>query len=133
MLPALGDASDVGGLMSAIARGERLPSGVTLDPVRAAVTTVLAAGGYPEHPQSGDRIDLPAAPSDTLVFHAGTRRLDDGSLVTNGGRVLAVTGLGDSIEAAQARSQAFASMVQFAGKQYRTDIGWRALTRASLP
>jgi phosphoribosylamine---glycine ligase len=67
------------------------------------------------------------------VFHAGTKRADDGSLVTSGGRVLAITGVGDSIEAAQHTSQSFAAAVSFSGKQFRTDIGWRELTRLSLP
>ncbi|MGH7616373.1 MAG: phosphoribosylamine--glycine ligase [Gemmatimonadaceae bacterium] len=131
VLPALSDGADLFGLMAAVARGERLPPGAALNTSRAAVTTVLAAAGYPEQPRAGDRIELPAAPGDTLVFHAGTRRADDGSLVTSGGRVLAVTGLGESIEEAQQRSQSFAAAVSFAGKQFRTDIGWRELTRSA--
>ena len=93
------------------------------------MTTVLAASGYPEQPRSGDRIEIPRAPSDVLVFHAGTKRAADGSLVTAGGRVLGVTGLGDSIDDAQAASQKFAAEVSFEGKQFRRDIGWRELTR----
>ena len=68
-----------------------------------------------------------------LVFHAGTKRDTGGSFVTAGGRVLAVTGLGDTMEEAQRRSQESAAAVEFAGKQYRTDIGWRELTRAGVP
>jgi phosphoribosylamine---glycine ligase len=132
VLPALGDTCGVSELMFAIARGDRLPS-ADLSPSRCAVTTVLAASGYPERPRTGDQIDIPRVPDDVLVFHAGTRRADDGSLVTSGGRVLAVTGLGDSIEGAQQRSQSFAAEVSFPGKQYRTDIGWRELTRSGLP
>ena len=128
VLPALSDATPISELMHTIARGDRLPE-VKLEASRAAVTTVLAAAGYPEHPRAGDPITLPAAPSDVLVFHAGTKRDAGGTLVTAGGRVLTVTGLGDSMQAAQQRSQQFASQVGFADKQYRTDIGWRELTR----
>jgi phosphoribosylamine--glycine ligase len=133
VLPVLSDDSAVSELLFAIARGEQLPSGKELIASRSAVTTVLAAAGYPDRPRSGDVIRIPDVPNDVLVFHAGTRRGDDDSLVTSGGRVLAVTGLGDSIEAAQQRSQSFAASVEFAGKQFRTDIGWRELTRSGLP
>jgi phosphoribosylamine--glycine ligase len=132
VLPALDDAASLSELMFAVARGDRLPSGASLDTSRCAVTTVLAAAGYPERPRNGDRIDIPRPPDDVLVFHAGTKREGSGSLVTSGGRVLAITGLGESIEAAQQRSQSFAASVSFAGKQFRTDIGWRELTRSSL-
>ena len=94
-----------------------------------AVTTVLAAAGYPESPRTGDVITIPPAPDDVLVFHAGTKRRDDGALVTSGGRVLAITALASSFEEAQRKSRDFASRVQFAGKQFRDDIGWRELAR----
>jgi phosphoribosylamine--glycine ligase len=129
VLPVLSDESAIGELMFTVARGDRLPS-ATLVASRSAVTTVLAASGYPERPRSGDRIDIPAVPDDVLVFHAGTKRSPDGSLITSGGRVLAVTGLGDSIDVAQQRSQSFAAAIRFADKQFRTDIAWRELTRA---
>ena len=132
VLPALEDGANLSELMFAIARGDRIPSGASLATSRCAVTTVLAAAGYPERPRVGDRIDIPRPSDDVLVFHAGIKRDGSGSLVTSGGRVLAVTGLGESIEAAQQRSQSFAASVSFAGKQFRTDIGWRELTRSSL-
>jgi phosphoribosylamine--glycine ligase len=116
--------------MYTIARGDRLPETATLTTGRAAVTTVLAAAGYPEKPRTGDVIMIPAVPNDLLVFHAGTRRGDDGRLLTAGGRVLAVTGLADSFDGAQTRSQEFAAQIGFAGKQFRTDIGWREMPRA---
>src|SRR5206468_3550625 len=127
--PALAYDAPLGELMFTIARGGTLPSGVSLDATRAAVTTVLAAAGYPERPRTGDVIDCPAVCEDVLVFHAGTSRAADGSLVTSGGRVLGVTGLGRSLDEAQERSLEFAEQVQFAGKQFRTDIGWRELAR----
>jgi phosphoribosylamine--glycine ligase len=64
-----------------------------------------------------------------LVFHAGTRRDEDGSLRTSGGRVLAVTGVGDSAAEARRRSQSLAEGISFSGKQFRTDIGSRELKR----
>jgi phosphoribosylamine--glycine ligase len=133
VLPALSDESAIGELMFTVARGDRLPTNVNLAAAKSAVTTVLAAAGYPERPRGGDRVEIPTAPDDVLVFHAGTKRATDGSLVTSGGRVLAVTGLGDSIDVAQQRSQSFAAAVTFADKQFRTDIAWRELTRAGAP
>jgi len=62
-----------------------------------------------------------------LVFHAGTDRLSDGSIVTRGGRVLCVTALGDSVKTAQQRAYAALASIRFDGAQYRSDIGHRAL------
>jgi phosphoribosylamine--glycine ligase len=64
-----------------------------------------------------------------LVFHAGTKRDADGTLRTAGGRVLAVTALGATLGAAREASASFAAQVQFDGKQFRRDIGWRELAR----
>jgi phosphoribosylamine---glycine ligase len=133
VLPILDDDAALSDAMRTIARGDRLSSGMSFTASRSAVTTVLAAAGYPERPRSGDAIDIPQPPRDVLVFHAGTKPTADGKLVTSGGRVLAVTGLGDSIDAAQQKSQAFAASVAFEGKQFRTDIGWRELSRLSVP
>lgn len=130
VLPALPDDVSISDLMHTIARGGTLPR-IRLEASCAAVTTVLASAGYPEHPRTGDRITLPAISANVLVFHAGTRRDASGSLVTAGGRVLAVTGLGETMDEAQHRSQEAASAVEFADKQYRADIGWRELTRAA--
>jgi phosphoribosylamine--glycine ligase len=95
----------------------------------AAVTTVVAAEGYPGAVRSGDLIALPPDERNVIVFHAGTRRNTDGALVTAGGRVLAVTALGGSLAEAQKLSASHASLIQFAGRQYRRDIGWRDLAR----
>ena len=96
---------------------------------RVALAVVLAAAGYPEHPRKGDEIGgLPAPQEDAHVFHAGTRR-EDGRLLTAGGRVLAVTALGDSVRMAQKRAYELAQGIHFSGMQYRRDIGWRALKR----
>jgi phosphoribosylamine--glycine ligase len=96
----------------------------------AAVTTVLAAAGYPDSPRSGDVIRLPAGmPPDAIVFQAGTRLGERGELRTNGGRVLGVTGIGKTFDAARAASLAGAQAITFEGKQYRRDIGWREAER----
>jgi phosphoribosylamine--glycine ligase len=129
VLPVLPLDVSLSELLFTIARGDRLPENLRLDATRAAVTTVLAAPGYPERVRTGDAIDIPDVPSDVIVFHAGTKRAPDGALVTAGGRVLTVTGLGDSLDDAQRRSQEFAAQIAFDGKQFRTDIGWRELAR----
>ena len=96
----------------------------------AGVTTVLAAGGYPGTPRTGDPIRIPdSLPLGVRVFHAGTARDAGGRLVTAGGRVLAVTAVAGDIEAARAASIAAAESIEFPGKQFRRDIGWRELAR----
>lgn len=96
----------------------------------SAVTTVVASAGYPGSYEKEKKIDLSAVPQDghTLVFHAGTRT-EGSDLLTAGGRVLAVTGVGDTLEEAAARSRKGAEAVRFDGAFFRTDIGWRELTR----
>ena len=97
---------------------------------RCALGVVLAAAGYPDEPRRGDRIEgLPAPADDCRVFHAGTR-LDNGSLVTNGGRVLCVTSLGDSLRIARSRAYEVIDRIRFDGMQYRRDIGHRALKKS---
>jgi phosphoribosylamine--glycine ligase len=125
ILPVLDARPSLLELMLIVGRGDALPRECSVAASGCAVTTVLASAGYPERARTGDRISLPEAPDDVLVFHAGTRRDDSGELVTSGGRVLAITGLGDSIAQARARSIAFCERVEFAGKQFRADIAWR--------
>lgn len=98
---------------------------------QAAVTTVLASGGYPGPYPRGIPIDLPPEleeEADLLVFHAGTRR-DDGGLVTSGGRVLSVTGIGPTLGDAALRSRRGAEAIRFQGRHFRGDIAWRELAR----
>jgi phosphoribosylamine--glycine ligase len=98
---------------------------------RVALGVVVAARGYPEAPRRGDPIEsLPADADDCVVFHAGTRLLQD-RLVTDGGRVLCVTALGENVRAARCRAYEAVSEVQFAGLQFRSDIGQRAILRGS--
>jgi uncharacterized protein YcbX len=80
---------------------------------------------------TGDAITLPDDRDDVIVFHAGTKRLADDTLVTSGGRVVAVTAIAADIRAAQQASAAAAAQVKFEGAQFRRDIGWRELARGS--
>ena len=94
---------------------------------RVALGVVLAAHGYPLTPRKGDAITgIPAEAPDAVVFHAGTT-LDGGALKTNGGRVLCVTVLADSVKQAQQRAYELAARIRFDGMQYRKDIGHRAV------
>jgi len=109
------------------ARGE-MPVGALAWDARMAVCVVVAAAGYPGAVRTGDPIDgLAAVENEVLVFHAGTRRDDDGRLVSAGGRVLGITALGISVE--QARSKAYAAVdrIELPGKQVRRDIGARTV------
>ena len=97
---------------------------------RVALGVVLAAAGYPDAPRKGDLISqIPAATEDTMTFHAGSSFNADNQLVTSGGRVLCVVGLGDSVKMAQQKAYAVADQIEFAGKQLRRDIGNRAIGR----
>ncbi len=121
-------AHGVTALLDAAARGAPLPAVRLHD--AAAVTTVLAAAGYPDTPQRGAPISIPAdLPPEVTVYHAGTQALDDGSLVVSGGRVLTVTAVAATFDQAQHASRDAAERITFAGKQYRPDIGWRETAR----
>ncbi len=116
--------------MRAIANGDSIAGAAPIAWKKgAAVTTVVAAAGYPGTVRSGDVITLPPEEHDVIVFHAGTKRNAAGQLVTAGGRVLAVTALADTLASAQKLSAAHASRVDFSGRQFRRDIGWRELAR----
>ncbi len=97
---------------------------------RAALGVVLAAGGYPGSYRKGDVISgLPAQEmEDAKVFHAGTA-MKDGQVVTSGGRVLCVVGLGDTVAAAQQRAYALVDQIHWEGVYCRRDIGYRAIAR----
>ena len=110
-------------------------TGGTLDLVeaewdrRCALGIVMAAGGYPEDPAKGDAIEgLSKATDGSHVFHAGTK-LDGKAVLTNGGRVLCVTALGDSVKMAQRHAYEALEPIRFAGMQFRRDIGHRAIRK----
>lgn len=107
----------------------QLPSEAEWD-VRKSIGIVLAAEGYPETVRKGDVISgLGQSPEDTKIFHAGTDTTADGHIITAGGRVLCVTALGDTVLEAQINALEVCGQVTFAGMQYRSDIGYRAIAR----
>ena len=96
---------------------------------RTAIGVVLAAHGYPMNPRKGDVITgLPQDTDEVVVFHAGTQ-MTDGQVVTSGGRVLCVTALGGTLKLAQQLAYDTIQGIHFDGVQYRTDIGYRAMSR----
>ena len=124
LLPRL--QGDVLGALAATAGGDL--SGVDVHAGdEAAVTVVLAGAGYPERSDTGTTIDGvdAAEAAGALVFHAGTALQGD-QLVTNGGRILGVTAVGESIATARERAYAACELVSFAGMQYRRDIAQAA-------
>jgi len=126
VLPRL--RSDVLDVLSAATRPGGL-AGVELDwDDRAAVTLVLASGGYPASSSSGDVIaGLDAVPAGVEVTHAGTAaRESDGAIVTAGGRVLNVTALGADVGSAREAAYAAADLIAFDGRQLRRDIALNA-------
>ncbi len=120
-----------GGLLKclqSIANGGPPTSIATTD--GASVTTVLAAKGYPTAPEKGAAITIPHnLPAGVTVFHAGTRLDEDGVLRVNGGRVLTVTAVAETFAEAQRLSREAAEGIEFEGKVFRRDIGWREAGR----
>jgi phosphoribosylamine--glycine ligase len=97
---------------------------------RAAVTVVLASGGYPGKYETGKSISglaQAAKVEDVQIFHAGTKR-NDNEVKTAGGRVLAVTALGSTLEAARTRAYEAVSLIHFENCHYRRDIAVNAVT-----
>jgi len=130
VLPRL--RSDLAALLAACAHGELGGFGPLVWDPRPAVTVVLAAGGYPGDPRTGDPIaglDRLEGRPDVAVFHGGTRR-EEAGIVTAGGRVLSVTALGDTLDAARTAAYRAADHISWPGLHRRDDI---ALTAASAP
>jgi phosphoribosylamine--glycine ligase len=128
MLPRLQD--DLLDLMLQCANGALTSKPVRLSP-QTALTVVYAAKGYPDNPERGTEIrnlDKAASLSGIVVTHAGTR-LEGGKLLANGGRVLNITAMGDSVRAAQLRAYEALALIDWPGGFYRRDIGWRAVER----
>ncbi len=121
--------SDIVPYLAAAANGELadMPPPIWRD--QTAVCVVLAAEGYPDSPRTGGVVK--GAESDfgdhVVVFHAGTRRREDGALVASGGRVLNVCALGADLVEARARAYEAIGRIELSGGFYRRDIGWRAL------
>lgn len=131
----LGNGVDIYNLLHATAAGkvQDLTMPTTLN--GAALTICLAAAGYPDAPTVGDTIDgLSEDYNDVIAFHGGTKA-DGENVLSSGGRVLFVTGLGITLQAASDAANAAIgdSGIHFDGMQYRSDIGYRALTPQAEP
>lgn len=113
--------SDILSLMIATAKGELHEADFTVSK-QHAVTTVVVARGYPGDYKKGDVIVGYESVKDAMIFHAGTK-LEGNLVVTNGGRVMALTGMSNTLERAIQKSQKAAHDVLFEGKYYRKDIG----------
>ncbi|MCL2493005.1 MAG: phosphoribosylamine--glycine ligase [Clostridiales bacterium] len=122
VLPRL--KTDLLDILLAVCEDRLAETEIEWDRTLRAVCVVMAAGGYPGDYSKGDVIEgLDAAAEDALVFHAGTKRDGDGRIVTAGGRVLGVTGLGATHEEAREKAYAGVSKIRFYGAQFRKDIG----------
>lgn len=100
----------------------RLSEVVIEEDPRTATAVMLVAGGYPEAYKKGDFIENIEGGDDALIFHAGTQVIDT-QIVTNGGRVIAITAFGKDIPSALAVSNKYAELISYEGKYYRRDIG----------
>ena len=114
--------SDLVKLLLAAGEGSLAKEEIEIDE-RAAATVIVASGGYPEDYEKGKVITGLDEVKDSMVFHAGTKN-DAGSVVTNGGRVLAVTSYGSDILEAVKTSNESIDKISFEGKYYRRDIGY---------
>lgn len=120
VLPRL--KNDLVELFAAI-RGGHLDKIKIEEDKRAAATVVLTSGGYPDSYEKGKAISGVDNVKESIVFHAGTKAIG-GKVVTNGGRVMAITSFGDSFHEALKRSNKNAELIDFDGKNYRKDIGF---------
>ena len=123
--------TDLVDIIAAVCNGSVADLDIELDN-RAATCVVMASGGYPEAYDTGfpiSGIDRAEAAGDVIVFHAGTGR-KDGQLVTNGGRVLGVTAIGDTIKSSIDRAYEAVGKIDFDNAYFRRDIGHRVLTSA---
>ena len=118
--------NDFVALFEAATQGNLDQVHIDWDP-RSAIGVVLAAHNYPVDPRTGDVITgLPHDSDDVMVFHAGTKLIDD-EITTSGGRVLCVTALGQGIEEARQKAYETIESIKFDGMQFRKDIAWRAI------
>jgi phosphoribosylamine--glycine ligase len=115
--------NDFAELMLAAGTGKLADISLSIDS-RTAVTVMLVSAGYPGDYEKGKVISGIDAAADSIVFHAGTKKDNNGAIVTNGGRVLAITSFGNSVAEAVQQSLAVALDIQFEGKYYRRDIGY---------
>jgi len=127
LLPMIAD--DIVPVLLASAKGEKLPNSLNFKP-GAAIVIVLAAGGYPGSYKKGEVISFPQEiPSGTAIVHAGTKRAADGTISTNGGRVLGISAQASNLQTAAELAYLVCDQVEFESKYLRRDIGHRELTR----
>ena len=127
LLPMVDD--DLVPILLAAAKGEPLPDALKFHP-GAAIVVVLAAEGYPGSYPKGNPITLPAdIPEHTDIIHAGTKRAENGTLSTSGGRVLGISARAEDLEAAAKLAYQVCDEVHFEGKYLRQDIGYKELSR----
>jgi phosphoribosylamine--glycine ligase/phosphoribosylformylglycinamidine cyclo-ligase len=124
LLPLL--ETDLAEIMLACTSGRLADLDFKISP-KSAATIVLAAGGYPGSYKKGISMELGETPEDVVIFHAGTDITAGGNLVTSGGRVIASTAVADTLEAAIKKAYEGVECIAFKGRQFRTDIGARAL------
>lgn len=116
-------ASDLLDLLDGVVDGTLSERQLEIDP-RYATTVMVVSDGYPGSYAKGKVITGTDAVEDSILFHAGTKRLDDGTLLTSGGRVIAVSSYGESKEDALHKSFASIAKIDFEGKKFRRDIGF---------
>jgi phosphoribosylamine--glycine ligase len=115
--------SDLVTLMLATANGNLKETEIAIDQ-RAATTIMLVSAGYPGDYEKGKVISGIEQVNNALVFHAGTAKTEEGEIISNGGRVIAVTALGSTLKNALEMSNAAAHQISFSNKYYRRDIGF---------
>ncbi|KAH3900819.1 bifunctional aminoimidazole ribotide synthase/glycinamide ribotide synthase SCDLUD_002272 [Saccharomycodes ludwigii] len=131
VLPLLSDSTDLAQVFLAAVEHRLDSVEINIKPNTFATTVIIAAGGYPESYKKGDKITIGKIPDNTFVFQAGTK-LDSKSneLVTNGGRVIAVTSTGSTIREALDTVYAGVDQINFANKYFRRDIAHKAFKNA---
>ena len=113
--------SDLLDLFEGVGNGNLHEKSFEVD-TRFATTVMLVAGGYPEEYRKGDVMTGFENVKDSIAFHAGTKQEGD-KVVTNGGRVIAITSFGETMKEALQKSFANAEQIKYEGKYYRSDIG----------
>jgi phosphoribosylamine--glycine ligase len=115
--------SDILELFDGIATGTLSERDVEIDP-RSVATVMMVSGGYPESYEKGKTINGLADVEGSVVFHAGTKLDEEGEVITNGGRVVAVTSYGKSVEKALIQSYSQVEKISFDKHNFRKDIGY---------
>ncbi len=115
-------SNDLLPLLEGAAKGDLADIPLDVD-TRTSVTVMVVSGGYPESYPKGKTITGTDEVTESILFHAGTKRDGDGRLVTSGGRVISVSSLGESIPEALARSYGSIGRLHYDGMYFRRDIG----------